>query len=151
MNATVVLLGTRRPRRVKIGKNRDEGVATPVNVGRKCLTASSPDFSHSSLMRSHSVFENLSCGLSCLKRSGYGQNRGGFAFSLHILKVTQKHRCLHRRLSVKTNQSVLLSCRILSSREKFPAKAIAAKKRKRRKKNQGDDRLERLDEARRLV
>ena len=74
------------------------GATSAVETGDfQVRQAASPDFSHSSLMRSLSVFEDLGRGLSRLERPGYWQNpgrlwrrrrrvnRGGFAFNPHVL------------------------------------------------------------------
>ena len=57
-------------------------------------------------MRSHRVFEDFGRGPSRLERPGYGQNRGGFAFSPHFRQVHDTTPFVRIWTAEKTAESV---------------------------------------------
>jgi hypothetical protein len=57
-------------------------------------------------MRSTSVFEDFGGDCSRLERPGYGQNRGGFAFSPHFLQTLDYTPPGRRRTTGRATESV---------------------------------------------
>jgi hypothetical protein len=72
----------------------------------EATTAANLDISHSSLMRSHTVFENRSRGRSRLERPGYWQNRCGFACSPHFPHTHDSTPPVRSWTAEKTAESV---------------------------------------------
>ena len=77
-----------------------------LGANNACPAPANLDISHSSLMRSHTVFENRSRGRSRLERPGYWQNRCGFACSPHFPHTHDSTPPVRSWTAEKTAESV---------------------------------------------